>query len=215
MDIILGATHGLGEQLARQLKSQGREIFSVGRSYDESKHGAGIAIDLLLSNEVDELCRKIDELDVSAFYWVAGYRYSGDFADQQNPLRMAQVNFANALPVAQVAWQKMSVTENSNLVVVSSTSGTKARANEAIYAATKYAQVGFARSLGLEAERLKLSVKVSLFMPGGMKTPFWGETLPENYESYLDPARVAAEIIKDTKSQASAYHERTIERGGL
>lgn len=120
------------------------------------------------------------------------------------------------LPVAQKAWKKLSEVDSGKFVVVSSTSGVRARPNEAVYAAIKHAQVGLTRSLGLEAERLNLPMKVSLFLPGGMQTSFWEESQrPEAFDSFLDPAKVAAEIIKDIDSQEDTFYERTIERGSL
>lgn len=149
---------------------------------------------------------------------MVGYGYIGDFADQENPQRMTDVNFANVMPLAQVVWQLMLKSEgNSNFVVVSSTTGLKARKDEAVYAATKHAQVGFTRSLGLESERLDSNVRVALFMPGGMQTPFWKDTqLPEGvFEQFLDPAKVATRICERVIAQEDHFYEEVIERGSL
>lgn len=214
MNIVLGGTHGLGAEIAKQLEAQGREAFLIGRSYNESSSRKGLAADLSSNEDIERIKNVISSLDIEAFFWVAGYGYIGDFSTQSNVLRMGQVNFTNVLPIAQEAWKKLSQVDKSKFIVISSTSGIKPRANEAIYAATKHAQVGFTRSLGLEAERLELPIKVALFLPGGMRTPFW-EARPEIFDSFLDPVKVAAEIIKDTDVQKDTYYERTIDRGSL
>ncbi len=217
MNIILGGTHGLGEKITQDLRDRGKEAFVVGRSYDEPIHGSGMALDLLQQDDADELTRFITmgERALSGFYWVAGYGYKGDFAEQPRAREMALTNFANVIPIAQAAWKRMQLENSSRFVVVSSTSGVRPRADEALYAATKHAQVGFARSLGLESERLQSGVKVALFMPGGMRTPFWGEVKPESYDEFLDPARVAEEIVGRTINQEEYYQEKTFERGSL
>ena len=81
--------------------------------------------------------------------------------------------FPGALPLVQWTWRKMS-TQNrkSVLTIIGSTSSVKARSDEAVYVATKHAQAGLARSLGMQADEQKLPVRVALFLPGAMKTPF-------------------------------------------
>lgn len=219
MNIILGGTHGLGREIAAELHERGEETFVIGRSYNEAEHGQGMVADLTRQRDIEEVEKTLYTLGKNAltgFYWVSGVGYNGDFYDQPNPHQMAQVNFANVMPIAQAAWAKMLGSEVvSNFVVISSTTGVKARTNEAVYAATKHAQVGFTRSLGLESERLETSVRVALFMPGGMQTPFWDGDQPAAYDDFLDPRKVAKKVCDAVASQGTPYYEETIERGSL
>jgi len=221
MNIILGGTHGLGAEIAAQLQSAGEETFVTGRTYDAAKHGPGAAVDLAESEDVRVLLKQLDEKITPAeavnFYWCAAMGYAGDFAAQPDVQRMAAVNLGGVLGVAQYAWKQMLARDAvSRFVVVSSTTGAKARPNEAVYAATKHAQVGFARSLGLESERLGSNIRVALFMPGGMQTPFW-DTIgqPSSYSEFLDPKKVAQRMLERVAAQTDPYYEETIERGSL
>jgi short-subunit dehydrogenase len=165
---------------------------------------------------VRAFAKHVGDMSLKGFYWVAGYGYNGDFATQGDAERMVAVNFGNVVPIAQNIWKQMSKSDKSTrFVVVSSTTGTKARAEEAVYAATKHAQVGFARSLGMESERLKSKAKVALFLPGGMRTPFWKGKEPTGYESYLDPKKVAARIVSQVRDQSEHFQEDLIVRGAL
>jgi len=218
MNLVLGGTSGLGLEITRGLQARGEEIFVVGSSYDEAKDGAGMRVDLAEEVDVYKLAahiRGLGETTLKRFWWVAGKGYNGDFAGQPNAHELAMVNFANAVPVAQAAWEQLIQPEPTNFVVVSSTTGEKARADEAVYAGTKHAQVGMARSLGLESERLGLQMRVALFMPGGMKTPFWDEHEPKAYETFLDPAKVAERIIIRVFEQQTPFYEETIPKGSL
>lgn len=221
MNIVLGGTRGLGLEIATLLKGNGEETFVVGRSYTASEHGAGAAVDFAKPNDMHELIAAIEKWLGSAkeitVYWCAGVGYAGDFADQPNAAEMATVNFAGPLQVVQALWQQMLARGGMcRLAIVSSTTGVKPRANEAVYAATKHAQVGLARSLGLESERLGANIHVSLFMPGGMQTPFWDDIgRPAVYDEFLDPKKVAAQIVSKVNAQAAPYYEETIERGSL
>ena len=217
-NIIIGGTHGLGQEIAKKLQASGEETFVVGRSYDEAVHGEGLRVVLAKAEEAKELGNKVKELGATAinFYWVSGYGYNGDFAEQEAPENMAAVNFGNVLPAAQEAFRSMlALQEVSHFVVVSSTTGYKARTDEAVYAGTKHAQVGFTRSLGLEAERLQSNVRVTLFMPGGMQTPFWEGNQPGSFSEFLDPAKVADHMITVTNEQSATFYEEVIERGSL
>jgi len=216
MNFVLGGTHGLGQQIAKAFQQQGEQTFVVGRTYDEATHGAGTAVDLSNGQDFKKLIEQIDKTDFNRFFWVAGYGYNGDFSEQVDPHKMALVNFANAVPVAQAVWKKLAnKTEPTNFVIVSSTTGEKARADEAVYASTKHAQVGFARSLGLESERLGLPIRVALFMPGGMQTPFWDAQRPESYDTFLDPAKVSVRIVERVIEQQTPFYEETIPKDSL
>lgn len=220
MNLVLGGTHGLGLEVARQLQNRGKETFVVGRSYNESEHGPGMAVDLSDEAQIERLVERVNQglggAALNGFYWVAGHGYNGNFADQPEPEKMAKTNFANVVPLAQAAWRGLLGSQaGGSFVVVSSTTGVRPRKDEAVYAATKHAQVGLARSLGLEGERLDSKVKVALFMPGGMRTPFWEGNEPANYNDFLDPAKVAERIVDRVSDQQTYFYEETIERGSL
>ena len=83
--------------------------------------------------------------------------------------------------------------KNPDIVIVSSAAGYRGYANEAVYAATKHAQVGLAGSL--ERELTPVGIRVSLVNPAGVKTDFAigkGREY-ENLEmsNYMDPSDVA------------------------
>lgn len=221
MNLIIGGTHGLGGEIARELQARGEATFVTGRSYDEARHGAGMRVDLTDYAQSEQLSHYIHSLGDTAltgFYWVAGYGYNGEFAQQENEdvHNMALANLTNVLPVAHTAWQKMKVQgEPSNFVVVSSTTGVRARKNEAVYAATKHGQVGFGRSLGMETEWLETPVKVALFLPGGMKSQFWDKKKPSSFDDFMEPAAVARRIVERVKAQTEPFYEEMIERGSV
>ena len=154
---------------------------------------------------------------IEQFVWAAGYGWRGNFEDQLDTRSMAEVNFAGALPLVQWAWRKMARQhQKSVLTIIGSTSSVKARGDEAVYVATKHAQAGLARSLGMQADEQKLPVKVALFLPGAMKTPFWnGRELPVDYLFFNDPAKVAAHIINAVNHQQQPFLEWALPKGTL
>ncbi len=216
MNLILGGTHGLGQEIALALQQRGEKTYVTGRSYDETMHGMGAKLDLSDETDIQNLAERLESLEITGFYWVAGYGYNGDFSEQPDPRKMAAVNFANVMPIAQAVWKKLLENDQaSHYVTISSTTGVKARKDEAVYAATKHAQVGFGRSLGLESERVAAKIKVALFLPGGMQTDFWDGNEPASFDTFLDPKVVAERIVQRVNSQTDYFYEETIERGSL
>ena len=215
MHVILGGTRGLGWEFAQQLRSAGHMVFVLGRSYDPALHGEGCVGDLHSESSAQDAVSKLNDIEIESFYWSTGVIYKGDFSAQKDPHQMVNVNLSNPLLLVQYAWNQMLKRNAGRMVIISSTTGVKARTNEAVYALTKHAQVGFARSLGLEAERLKSRVKVQLVIPGGMRTGFWDEYAmdPEIYSTYNEPNKVAAKILSSQTEET--FSEIVIDRGSV
>ncbi|MGB4762719.1 MAG: SDR family oxidoreductase [Candidatus Saccharimonas sp.] len=223
MNIVLGGTSGLGKEIANTLRERGEDAFVLGRSYIESKDGQGLAVDLTDRESVEKAALHISKVlggeALKGFWWVAGEGRNIDFHNQAHPENMAIANFAGALPLVQLAWRKLLADGEGTLAIVSSTSGVTPRADEAVYVGTKYAQVGFGRSLGLEAERLETSARVALFLPGGMRTEFWDkaqpDSRPEVYSTFNDPVKVARRMVDEVDAQTTTFTEVVIARGEL
>lgn len=220
MHIVLGGTSGLGLEMTQLLRASGARVLVVGRFYDEVQHGEGFDLDLYDRGAVNwspgELERRLQNDALESFIWSAGYIWRGNFAEQDEVRSMAEVNFAGALPLVQWAWKRMVEQEvTGKMVVISSTSGEKPRPDEAVYAATKHAQVGFARCLGMEAEELGENAQVLLCLPGAMKTPFWNGHEPADYATFNDPKKVAEKIVNTMSEQITPYAELAMPHGTL
>ena len=221
MHIILGGTSGLGREMARQLRESGKRVLVLGKTHNTQEHGEGFQLDVYYLEQVEAAPAQIEQIlgddNVEQFVWAAGYGWRGNFEDQSDARSMAEVNFAGALPLVQWAWRKMAQqNQKSVLTIIGSTSSVKARADEAVYVATKHAQAGLARSLGMQADEQKLPVKVALFLPGAMKTPFWnGRELPADYVFFNDPAKIATHIINAIEHQQQPYLEWPLPKGTL
>lgn len=221
MHIILGGTSGLGLEMAQQLRKNGKRVLVLGKTHNAQEHGEGFPLDVYYSEQVEAAPARIEQIlsgdTIEQFVWAAGYGWRGNFEDQLDARSMAEVNFAGALPLVQWAWRKMARQhQKSVLTIIGSTSSVKARGDEAVYVATKHAQAGLARSLGMQADEQKLPLKVALFLPGAMKTPFWdGRELPVDYLFFNDPTKVAAHIINAVNHQQQPFLEWALPKGTL
>ena len=224
LTLILGGTKGLGAELAKACLDKGHEVAIAGSSVSrvgDTDLGTAFPCDLTDVNRISEFFKAFEmtyERPPDNFFWVAGRLLKGDLAAQSadEVLKTIDINFRNAVLVAHHFWSQMINTEQpAKIVVIASSSGVNPRSDEAIYVATKHAQVGFARSIGLENDNVNL--QVSLFLPGGMQTPFWDKNPQDNFSDFLDPKKVADKILEliETQPLEHCYAEYTIPRGSL
>ncbi|MBN2416336.1 SDR family oxidoreductase [bacterium] len=217
--LILGATRGLGREIARICRRDGHDTIETGSSLENGREGRRtfLNVDLSSSTSVSALMAQLDALPpVDQFYWVAGRLLKGDFAVQEERaiLETMDINVRNVLPLVHYLWQRMGSADSlRRIVAVASSSGKKARSDEAVYAASKFAQVGLIRSLGLENRSDNL--KITLVLPGGMKTGLWDRFPNPEYGTFMDPAKVAERIVAFVNAQQERFAELDIPRGSL
>jgi 3-oxoacyl-[acyl-carrier protein] reductase len=97
--------------------------------------------------------------------------YGGILDHSDEELRvMLETNVSGTIWPVRSAARHMIEQGRGDIVIVSSVAGLNSRANEAVYAATKHAQIGLAR--GLDKELHRQGIRVSAFCPGGVVTEF-------------------------------------------
>lgn len=214
--LILGASKGLGLELSKITFDQGATNLKIASSYHdgEIERKKFFHCDLSELKSTLAVCQKLEKYQIDRFFWVAGIFLQGDLMNHsdQDVLKTIDVNLRNPILIAKTIWAKMQRGEGKSFTVISSSSGITPREDQAIYVTTKFAQIGFTRSLGLENK--KDDLKVSLFLPGGMKTPFYKKR-PFDFDQFLEPSKVATKIIDEVINQKDKFIEVKIPRGSL
>jgi short-subunit dehydrogenase len=151
-------------------------------------------------------------------YWCAGVLKRAKLETQgwRDIFEMVDINLRNPLMLVRNMRSEPRATGGTfHLVTVASTTGLSdsPREDEAVYAATKSAQVSFTRAVGKGSQ--DPSFKASLFCPSGMHTPFWKNEQGVDMSNFLDPKKVATAIVADVEKQTEPYYERVIPRGSL
>jgi short-subunit dehydrogenase len=212
--VVLGGSRGLGENINIELERRGWKCTNLSRTRSLRTKSHFFSCDLSNPRDVERTTQALKEMPtLDAFFWVAGEHLEGPTVTMTSHAirRLVEVNLLGGLILAVTAWRYFQCSGNSgNLAVISSTSGTKARENESLYCATKFAQVGFARSLGIEAENT--DHKVPLFMPGGMKTSMWTANASRDVSRYLNPMAIAQTIVAAVTLQTEPFFEIIIPR---
>ncbi len=174
--LITGASRGLGAAIARELDERGVKLVLGSRTgADLGIEGAVAgACDVRDQAQVEALVTSAVEsfgaLDiVVANAGVGGY---GDFLDGDHAFddEMIDTNVKGLLNTARASLPELMKSEAADLAVVASVAGQRAPEGEAVYAATKHAQVGFMRAL--DHELWTKGIRCSIVCPGGIATEF-------------------------------------------
>lgn len=106
-------------------------------------------------------------------------------------------NMKSSFLFTRHAAPQMIAQKSGEILFISSVAGLQGYAGEAVYCASKFAQIGFAQAL--DGELRKHGIKVGTICPGGVKTEFAlgkGRTEESVKTSYMmEPAEVAESIV--------------------
>ena len=179
---ITGASSGIGAATAEVLAAEGASVVLGARRTDRleeltSKLGAraaAVEMDVrnpddssrLIQTAVDRFGH-IDTLIANA--GIGAYGGIMDLSDDQ--LReMMDTNVAGTVWPIRAAVPHFLKAGTGDIVIVASVAGLRGAGDEAVYAATKFAQVGLAGAL--DRELREKGIRVSVIAPGGTATEF-------------------------------------------
>jgi len=208
---ITGATSGIGAATARQLVEAGARVAIGGRRISRisalvAELGAdnvvGVVCDVRVPADNDRLIsaaiEKWGRLD--SIVPNAGVGMYGGIMDNTNEqlAEMMDTNFAGTVWTIRSAVPEMlRTTGGGDIVIVSSVAGIRGGADEAVYAATKFAQVGLAGAL--DRELRESGVRVTAVCPAGVETEFaigTGRTAGDPaLAAYMRPEDVAFAVV--------------------
>ena len=172
---ITGASSGIGAAVARLLAAQGVQLGLASRRRDNLGLNGALAFscDVRRASEVkdavDATAARFGGLDiVIANAGVGSYRpvveTSLDEIDE-----MVDLNVKGLIYTAQAAIPHL-VRSRGDFVTLASEAGRRGLPDEAVYVASKFAQVGFTRSL--DHELRGLGIRCANICPGGVATNF-------------------------------------------
>lgn len=210
---VTGASAGIGAAAARALVAEGAKVVIGARRasrLDElvsELDGAAIAVEMDVRDTdgarrlVDTALEAFGRLDtLVANAGVGVYGGIMDPTDEQI-LTMIDTNITGTVWPIRAAVPALLEAGGGDIVIVASVAGIRGNGDEAVYAATKFAQVGLAG--GLDRELRAKNIRVSAVCPGGVSTEFamgTGRTpdMP-GLEEMLRPEDVAAAIVSVLK----------------
>lgn len=201
--VVTGASSGIGAAVARSLADAGASLALISRSGENP----GVSDALSASCDIRDLGaverfmadanERLGGIDVVVAN--AGVGAYGDFLDL-DPEILAEIidtNVKGLLHTARAGLPFLLESDSADLVTIASIAGQRAPEGEATYAASKFAQVGFMRSI--DHELWSRGVRCSTICPGGVATNFAmgrGRT-PEDpaLPDMMEPEEVAESVL--------------------
>jgi 3-oxoacyl-[acyl-carrier protein] reductase len=207
---ITGASAGIGREAARQLVEAGASVALSARRADRldelvaelgADRAVAVAGDVRLAADnqrlVDAALARFGRLDsLVANAGIGAYGGILDGTDEEL-VEMIETNFTGTVWSVRAAVPAMLAAGGGDVVIVSSVAGLRGGADEAVYAGTKFAQMGLAGSI--DRELREKGIRVSTINPAGVHTEFAigrGRTEGEPWlDEVLRPEDVAAAIV--------------------
>ena len=174
--LITGASRGIGSAIATTLAAEGARVALASRSGDD----AGIpgafaqACDVrdagALQSMVDATVERFDGIDILVVN--AGVGAYGPFLDLDpaHIEEMIDVNVKGAIYAARAALPHLLKSDAADFVMIASEAGRRGLPFEAVYCASKFAQVGL--TAALDHELREQGVRCTNICPGGVATDF-------------------------------------------
>jgi 3-oxoacyl-[acyl-carrier protein] reductase len=180
--VITGASAGMGAAAARALIGEGASVVLGARRRDRLDALVAELGDSAVSVEmdvrdpegsrrlVDRALDRFGRLDILiANAGIGAYGGIMDLSDDQLSVMM-DTNVAGTVWPIRAAVPHFLGTGKGDIVIVASVAGLRGAGDEAVYAATKFAQVGLAG--GLDRELREKGIRISTICPGGTATEF-------------------------------------------
>lgn len=179
---VTGASAGIGEATARALVAEGASVVVGARRVDRleslaSELGDSVEVvdmDVRQPEDSHKLVKaaidrfgQLDALVVNA--GIGAYGGIMDLSDDQLA-DMMDTNIAGTVWPIRAAVPGFRDQGSGDIVIVASVAGLRGAGDEAVYAATKFAQVGLAG--GLDRELRADGIRVTTLAPGGTATEF-------------------------------------------
>jgi 3-oxoacyl-[acyl-carrier protein] reductase len=207
---ITGASAGIGQAAARLLVEEGAKVAVGARRRErleglEEELGADNVLPVVMDVRSPDDNRRLVAETVERFGRLdtivpnAGIGMYGGILDNEDDAlaEMMETNFAGTVWSVRAAVPVFRQAGGGDVVIVSSVAGLRGGADEAVYAGTKFAQVGLAGSL--DRELREDGIRVTAICPAGVHTEFamgTGRTEDDpELATYLRPEDVAYAIV--------------------
>jgi NADP-dependent 3-hydroxy acid dehydrogenase YdfG len=174
--LVTGASRGIGAAVARTLAAEGVRLALASRSGDDLGIDGALAraCDVRRPDDLESLAAEAVErhgrLDILVVN--AGVGAYGPFLqlDPEHMEEMIDVNVKGTLYAVRAALPHLLESGEADIVTLASEAGRRGLPLEAVYCASKFAQVGFTRAL--DHELREHGVRCTNVCPGGVATDF-------------------------------------------
>jgi NADP-dependent 3-hydroxy acid dehydrogenase YdfG len=174
--LVTGASRGIGAAVARELDAQGVRLGLASRSGDDLGIEGAVAqpCDVRKPGDLEDIAAATADAHggIDILVANAGVGAYGPFLDlpPEHLEEMIDVNVKGTLYAVRAVLPHLLRSEAADVVTLASEAGRRGLPLEAVYCASKFAQVGFTRALDHELH--EQGVRCTNVCPGGVATDF-------------------------------------------
>lgn len=202
--IIMGASSGLGYEVARLLLQRGWQLGLAARRTEPLEKLAAEnptgqvkvkAIDVTRDGAEQDLRHLIDEMGgIDLYFHVAGIGYQNVPLEADKEMRTVNTNALGFVRMVGEAYRYFAGQGRGHIAVISSIACTKGLGAAPAYSATKAFQATYVQALEQQAHIRHLPVRFTDIRPGFVHTALLGDG--HRYPLQLDPQKVARAIVR-------------------
>lgn len=195
--VIMGASSGLGAELARLFQEAGHEVGCAARSIEKiCPCKAKALIDVTAPDAPVKLRALVDELGgMDVYVHVSGIGYDNPELSIERELQIIETN---ALGLARLTATAFNYFKTSNrrghIVAITSVAGTKGIGGMEAYSASKRFGSTYLQALRQRAVTSGLKIDITDIRPGWTQTPLLKSG--ERYPLLMNPKRVCRKIFR-------------------
>ena len=200
--VIVGATSGLGLEVARLLLERGWSIGVAGRRVEALERLRAVApdlvrvhaIDVTQSDAPDRLHALIDDLGgMDLYFHSSGIGRQNSDLDPSIELSTVRTNGEGFVRMVTAAYRYFRTQGHGHIAAITSVAGTRGMGAAAAYSATKRFQRTYLDALAQLAHREGLRLHITDIRPGFVRTALLNPEV--RYPMLMEPAPVARQIV--------------------
>ena len=200
--VIVGATSGLGLEVARLLLERGWSIGVAGRRVEALEQLRTVApdrvrvhaIDVTQSDAPDRLHALIDDLGgMDLYFHSSGIGRQNPDLDPSIELSTVRTNGEGFVRMVTAAYRYFRTQGHGHIAAITSVAGTRGMGAAAAYSATKRFQRTYLDALAQLAHREGLRLRITDIRPGFVRTALLNPEV--RYPMLMEPAPVARRIV--------------------
>lgn len=208
--IVMGATSGIGREVAKLLAKQGWQVGIAGRRVDrlealrQSQEGIGCCrqIDVTAHDAPDQLLKLIEELGgMDLYFHSSGIGWQNNSLDMEKELKTVETNGLGFVRMVDTAFNWFADRKIAGRIAgITSIAGTKGLGAAPAYSSTKRFQSHYLECLSQQARMRHLNITITDIRPGFVKTDLIAGC---SYPLQLDAKDVAKSIVKSIEKGRS------------
>ncbi|MBR5085439.1 MAG: SDR family NAD(P)-dependent oxidoreductase [Muribaculaceae bacterium] len=210
--IVIGASSGLGKEVAKLLIADGYKLGIAARRTEPLEDLKALTPDKVEVQAIDvtsddaphaleQLIEKVGGMDL--FFYAAGVGSQNMELEPEIELNTVNTNGMGFTRMIGAAYRYMAEHGGGHIAAISSIAGTKGLGAAPSYSATKAMQNTYIQALEQQANMRGLNITFTDLRPGFVATPLLGDN--PQYPMLLKPEKVASEMVRAIKNRRHAW----------